>query len=230
MCDQYITYLFVDQLLMVLHKQVFFVSWAFSLLSCQIYVLHTNESKNVKKSRKNCNLNHFLSITCGPPGNRFSTSTISNFKFVNVFDQFYQFRENRSLAVLDAVWIFQSLSDTGRQSSQHCGVQIKLSKNPLLSFFSSQFPTAAAASSYAAERIAAATGGTSPSIRCGTHSKPSLSPKPGARFGPVTLRAKLSEASGFIPAFRFPLPDRLWLPAFSACFGCGVAFRPLFHL
>jgi hypothetical protein len=41
---------------------------------------------------------------------------------------------------LDAVWIFQSLSDTGRQSSQHCGVQIKLSKNPLLSFFSSQFP------------------------------------------------------------------------------------------
>jgi hypothetical protein len=116
------------------------------------------------------------------------------------------------------------------RSSQHCGAQIKkLSKNPHSPFSRLNSPPAAAASSYAAERIAAA-GSTSPSIRCATHSKPSLSPKPRARFGPVALRAKLSEASGFIPAFRFPLPDRLGLPVFSACFGCGVAFRPLFHL
>jgi hypothetical protein len=83
-------------------NEFFFVSRPFFLLLCQIYVLHTTESKNFKKnSRKNSNLGIFYQMRADqftvtgtglpviPTDNQFSSSMISKFKFVVVFDRFY---------------------------------------------------------------------------------------------------------------------------------------------
>jgi hypothetical protein len=65
-CDQCITYLFVGQLLMVLHGWVFL--WPFLLLSCQIYVMHTTESKNFKKKSRKISIYALFLINCAPTG------------------------------------------------------------------------------------------------------------------------------------------------------------------
>jgi hypothetical protein len=110
----------------------FFVCQPFLLLPCQIYVLHTTKSKNVKKkNQKNFNLCPFL-INCAPANlplqvpvpiiptsNRFSSSKILKFKFVVVFDRFIGFCDNRSncwRAVLEAISVFESLTRSKRRS------------------------------------------------------------------------------------------------------------------
>jgi len=83
----------------------------------------------------------------------------------------------------------------------------------------------------------AAAGGISPSIRCAPSSNSPSPSSSGFRFGPVSAQAvrwaKLPEASGFIPAFRFPRRrDRIaWPDGVSSWdFGWGVALRRLLHL
>jgi hypothetical protein len=75
------------------------------------------------------------------------------------------------------------------------------------------------------------------SIRCAPSSNSPSPSSSGFRFGPVSAqavrRAKLPEASGFIPAFRFPRRrDRIAWPhgVSSWDFGWGVALRRLFFI
>jgi hypothetical protein len=67
-CDQCITYLFVDQILMVLHVWIFFVSWPFLLLSCRRYGMHISEINNVKKKSKKTSIYGLFLSKCTPTG------------------------------------------------------------------------------------------------------------------------------------------------------------------
>jgi hypothetical protein len=124
-CEQCVTYLFVAQLLMVLHGRVFLFR-GHSCCCRAIYMSCTQLKARISRKKiKKLKFRSFFylradqftatSLPVLPTSNLFSSYTISKFKFVVVFDCFSDFRGNRSnrwREVLEVVSVFESLAET----------------------------------------------------------------------------------------------------------------------